>query len=1484
MPKVIKIKRGDVNSLNNHILADGELAFTRHRVMEGGIQRGETVEDHYFRVGDGTQAGGLVPGSSSIGVGLLFAISTAASATRQIEALVGEYWTPWKMKSFVAPYNPYRSVDTTRDCLTPDIYNSIVNVHLGNGFLMFDGTAFEMRIRGNNRFLYETDFLFNSPVSGGANSSIFFGLYTNTADWTGGDTHRRCGAILIAAANNSTSTATKQHMVGAMSSVSNYSDVTCAAGICYSAMTQTVLTTNLTQPESKEFEMMVGYQVETWNAIKWFDGTPAHTTAPIKDFYGFKVLDQTSRMFRGLVHAIHVGSIDTTNYSKGLYMEQIGGSSSLADGIYINRVGTNVARDAGAIYADGITIRSVGWYNIDANSGCTLAGGLFIDDIRGKEGACGIRITSVTSSSDSTTDLAVGIKVGNLKRLVSTDGWGYGFYFAPEEPLELSGCVPFAIEGYDVASGSGYGFAYGYDAYGIGQTNAINVYAFSGYRLGNAVTTTSTWGLFLGGIESCLYSRGIQVSGVHSDSDQTLLSPFAKGLDIATISGTRDSAAYGIFAEGINANNSIAAGIYLGDIYSSNIANVSNIFGVYKQGQTTRYFKSFIVFGSGILDCPTAGSDIYGVYFNSLGKSCYSAVGAYFDSIGCDTAGAGTSTVARGIYMKYIGNDTSAVVSQGILIGEIRGKGDSCGIRISSVKTTGTFNNSNPYTANIATGVRVGNLHGDGTTGWGVGFLVAPTMALQLGGGIGYSVYNLDVVSGSTPGHVYAMDVFEVGTTNALWAHGFILNKLGNIINTTHTYGMQLQVLKSSLYTSGIYISNVQSSSPTLATDAFAEGLHITDVTSSQQSGTYGVVAENLISANREAVGYYVGEIGSVTPGNLTSNNWVSAFHKATQSIKNFHNMTVIGIMSQDVSPTGDTNAVIYGLSFASLGDRYCRRAYGISMGNIASDTSSVATDAFGIDMDGQIGHTTCTFTRGIHIGATLGASVYAIKIDNITGGDSAGIYIAPITGTSTVFGLDMGALECTSGTTAKGLNIASIHGYSYASGLEIGNIATHGLGTSSNGIYLTSVSSTSCSKGLWIGNVSTSANSSTAYGLYTNTITADTTGSISYGVRMETISAPVGVATGIHLQSVWGLDATGLNAFGVEATGASGNCVGLHMSYVRTSHETGGTSAKGIYVNLISSPHGIARGIDFISVNGRDGARGISIGTVTSTASSVFCIGLDLVNVTSSGANAVAVGTRIAYTEASSGHATGIMCNDITASMDAKGIYFGHVSTGGAGPAYGADINDVTSGSSNSAHPAIGYRVNKVHTHNPAVVAAGFYGKDITSTSGPARGIHLETILSGSGETMGINLNGCESITNHAYGIYMRGIKVSGTGGHVKGLEITDCTSYGVSIPIGDVYGIHVNNIARSGSSTNACRGIMIENIKSYLVPYGTGDSIGLEINYISGTTSGNHYTMRISNTGSVNRIKLNDLPTSAPAEANLLWRDSSGFIKISS
>lgn len=148
----------------------------------------------------------------------------------------------------------------------------------------------------------------------------------------------------------------------------------------------------------------------------------------------------------------------------------------------------------------------------------------------------------------------------------------------------------------------------------------------------------------------------------------------------------------------------------------------------------------------------------------------------------------------------------------------------------------------------------------------------------------------------------------------------------------------------------------------------------------------------------------------------------------------------------------------------------------------------------------------------------------------------------------------------------------------------------------------------------------------------------------------------------------------------------------------------------------------------------------------------------------------------------------------------------------------------------------------------------------------------------------MGINLNGCESITNHAYGIYMRGIKVSGTGGHVKGLEITDCTSYGVSIPIGDVYGIHVNNIARSGSSTNACRGIMIENIKSYLVPYGTGDSIGLEINYISGTTSGNHYTMRISNTGSVNRIKLNDLPTSAPAEANLLWRDSSGFIKISS
>ena len=1428
MPKVIKIKRGDVNSLNNHILADGELAFTRHRVMEGGIQRGETVEDHYFRVGDGTQAGGLVPGSSSIGVGLLFAISTAASATRQIEALVGEYWTPWKMKSFVAPYNPYRSVDTTRDCLTPDIYNSIVNVHLGNGFLMFDGTAFEMRIRGNNRFLYETDFLFNSPVSGGANSSIFFGFYTNTADWTGGDTHRRCGAILIAAANDSTSTATKQHMVGAMSAVSNYSDVTCAAGICYSAMAQTVLTTNLTQPESKEFEMMVGYQVETWNAIKWFDGTPAHTTAPIKDFYGFKVLDQTSRMFRGLVHAIHVGSIDTTHYSKGLYMEQIGGSSSLADGIYINRVGTNVARDAGAIYADGITIRSVGWYNIDANSGCTLAGGLFIDDIRGKEGACGIRITSVTSSSDSTTDLAVGIKVGNLKRLVSTDGWGYGFYFAPEEPLELSGCVPFAIEGYDVASGSGYGFAYGYDAYGIGQTNAINVYAFSGYRLGNAVTTTSTWGLFLGGIESCLYSRGIQVSGVHSDSDQTLLSPFAKGLDIATISGTRDSAAYGIFAEGINANNSIAAGIYLGDIYSSNIANTSNIFGIYKQGQTTRYFKSFIVFGSGILDCTTAGSDIYGVYFNSLGKSCYSAVGAYFDSIGCDTAGTGTSTVARGIYMKYIGNDASAVVSQGILIGEIRGKGDSCGIRISSVKTTGTFNNSNPYIANMATGVRVGNLHGDGTTGWGVGFLVAPTMALQLGGGIGYSVYNLDVVSDSDPGHVYAMDVFEVGTTNAKWAHGFILNKLGNLANTTHTYGMQLQVLKSNLYTAGIYIANVHSSSATLDPSAYAEGLHITDVTSFQQSGTYAVVAENLHSANREVVGYYVGKLSSgASTGNLTGSNNITAFRKVAQVDKNFQTMIGLHIETHDVVSTGDTSAAIYGIQFNNLGNRYAKIVNAIYIGNIASDASSVATQAYGINMSGQIGNNNCTSTRGIRIGSTRGASVYAIKIDNITGGDSAGIYIAPITGTSTVFGLDMGALECTSGTTAKGLNIASIHGYSYASGLEIGNIATHGLGTSSNGIYLTSVSSTSYSKGLWIGNVSISAVSSTSYGIYLGSVTANTTNSESRGIHINSVRANSGLVRGIDLfEIIGGSEAKGINVTTVTSSGVSS---GIYFQTVV------GLTATGLHLTDVTGTTGEALGIDITNIyanaaTGVTDAMGVKFGYVANL---------------SAAAGSKACGFYTDYVTASAGKAFGLYFTQIMSNYDeAKGIYIGSTRTRAAG------------------------NVRSVGIHINSTAADPF--PPATASNGTATALWINGTRSTNGTSICIVAEDCTSSNGEAVGLYIG--KLNGV--DAKGIVIQDCTNKSTG---GNLFGITISDITRDAGSGDAF-GIDVNQVHA-----GTSSGFAYGIRIGENISGGeDQYQLFVAGPTIPCRIIFQNLPASSSGlDQGELYRDA-GFVKV--
>jgi len=1529
MPKVIKIKRGDVNSLNNHILADGELAFTRHRVMEGGVQRGETVDDHYFRVGDGTQAGGLVPGSDSIGVGLLFAITTAASATRQIQSLVGEYWTPWKMKTFETPYNPYRLTPVYKDCLTPDIYNSNIRVHLGTGFLMFDGTAFEMRLT-ENKFLYESDFVRSLDSVGGGNSSVFLARWTNLADWTGGDGYRRCSSILVESINDSSSTVSNQHMVGITATVANYSDATyCAAGSCFSAQPSNPVLDDSSTPTNKDFDEMVGYRVDSWDNIKWFDVT---STPHIGVFYGFKIDNQAARNFSRGVHGFHIDAIDTTNYCQGMYMESIGLSSLATDGIYIFRVGTNSARDSGATYAGGLTINDVGWYRTSNNSGSILARGIWLGDIRGKEESCGIRIGSVTATgpynngNPYVASMAIGVRIGNLKANNGT-GWGCGFLVSPDTTtLDVGGAIGYSVNGLDVLSISSPGDVYAIDIYEVGITNAKKAHGFALNKLGNIEYTTDTYGVFLGTLKSKLNTAGVHITNLQCESSSA---SSAKGIYISNVSGSLNSTAYGIFAEGINANNAQAAGVFLGDVYASDTSNLSAMFGVYKQGQTSKYFKSFIVFGSGKIDyvgLPVASS-ITGLYFNSLGQSCYEAMGAYFDAIGCSDTGAGTSTVARGIYLKYIGNFATATDVQGILVGNgsmhaIKTKGATQGIQIGGITSIKPFNDGIDQSMDV---IGLNIVHGR-SFNCTVGVLVNKLAALGNSAtydstAIGMCVGFLGAGSpGTSGGDVIA---FYKKTQEACdkWQRFQRWENEDNAWPYTKNLvvfgagGQDVYSGNASDATSSVYGIKFDGMGERYAHNVYGSYYHVLGSTST--NGGHCIKARghvvNAVFAGvpfGNAVGFYVGELGAgPDTGDLNTDpvytEWVSAFFKGEQTERNFHIMSVIGILNQDVVHDGDTSAAIYGLAFNALGDQYAKIACGVSLGNIGSGiggtVNSNASEAYGIRFYGQIGHLGCITTRGIQIGKTSGRDVVAIQIDDVisdagyNGTLAHGVSLNFVTGVTDARGLHIAKVSSVSnfGSYVMGLSVgevSSIGNDAVGYGIRIGSVDVPN-GISATGIELPNITSGGQSAGINILSIACTAGTS-AKGLSIGSITGY---SSARGIDFGNISTiDLGTSSeGIYLTSVTSTNASkGIYIGNVSTSATSSTSYGLYLGSVHSNADA--SESRGIHINAVHADSGLVRGIDLFEITGETEVKGINIITVTSIGTDSSCYGLNITTVNANGPTSTGYGILINEVKAPydvSGITYGIAVNSVHGGGIARGLYIGTVTSPANGSAIGIDVGTIRSGSDSAygmriasvvssgtsgIKEVVGYSVGGVPSSpggtggvsgdngvSGAMDAYGFYATGINSHDGTSIGAYIFSVYStggsGTGNICGIHVDTVSTHqgrqgSGHAFGIELSNISTYtgiAEGGHItaitssnsqaRGLYIGPVTGNTLSVGIG-MYGIYSNGTAGELS------GLSILYVKRQV---SDGNAAGITVDDIrAGSSTGNAYGIYIGGT----------------------------------
>ena len=87
MPDIIQIKRGHYEDLKDHILADGEIAMTANRNMDGGYQHNVAIPEHALRIGDRESNHQIFPNSMITGMGIDYFSRLAGMAGREIPQL-----------------------------------------------------------------------------------------------------------------------------------------------------------------------------------------------------------------------------------------------------------------------------------------------------------------------------------------------------------------------------------------------------------------------------------------------------------------------------------------------------------------------------------------------------------------------------------------------------------------------------------------------------------------------------------------------------------------------------------------------------------------------------------------------------------------------------------------------------------------------------------------------------------------------------------------------------------------------------------------------------------------------------------------------------------------------------------------------------------------------------------------------------------------------------------------------------------------------------------------------------------------------------------------------------------------------------------------------------------------------------------------------------------------------------------------------------
>jgi len=366
---------------------------------------------------------------------------------------------------------------------------------------------------------------------------------------------------------------------------------------------------------------------------------------------------------------------------------------------------------------------------------------------------------------------------------------------------------------------------------------------------------------------------------------------------------------------------------------------------------------------------------------------------------------------------------------------------------------------------------------------------------------------------------------------------------------------------------------------------------------------------------------------------------------------------------------------------------------------------------------------------------------------------------------------------------------IQPVGGYTYPNAPEVGLTIQNWLNPTANpqfGCQITNIdSANSDAEGLRIQSITATTGTATgetirgitgdrSVGMNIAIITAATFDTI--GVNLTSVDATLGNATGYEMTTLnAGQDARGIN---INAITAGTNAYGAELNnIVATTGSSYGVVASGIQgdadgfgvsINSLTANNGVATGVDVLgSTSVLGNSIGVNVDGVNAPSVGTEARGAKIANVNADGR---AYGVSVDNIQANNSFAVGVSATGVesatAASFGARFIGIGNVAGGNS--AVGVDINGVNQDPANPASQAFGVNVGNV-------AGANAFGVSVANTQGNQR-------------TRGLFIQNTNSTLGFANAIDV--VQTTSAGADANGMRIVDVAGTTAS------YGVQVNNV----------------------------------------------------------------------------------------